>query len=80
MKKNETTFVIILLTILLTLFGAGMMKPDHYGFQTMCAHIGGIWCYWPSGRLRIFMIIIVIVALTLFITWLIKQLQNQKRK
>ena len=84
MVKNETALAIVIIIVLLFLFSEfGMMDFDLYGFSTMCAHIGGIWCYWPVGELRILIMIIsflAIAALSLFILWLIKQLQSQRRK
>ena len=84
MIRNEIELEIIIIVVLFFLFsGFGMMDFNSYGFSKMCAHIGGIWCYWPGGGLRVLIIIIlflVIVALLLFIFWLIKQFQNSRIK
>ena len=84
MIRNEIELEIIIIVVLFFLFsGFGMMDFNSYGFSTMCSHIGGIWCYWPSGGLRVLIIIILflaIVALLLFIFWMIKQFQNSRIK
>ena len=84
MAKNGTALAIVIIIVLFFLFsGFSMIDFNLYGFSTMCTHIGGIWCYWPVGELRILIMIIsflVITALLLFVLWLINQLQSQRRK
>ena len=74
-QKNDNTLAIVLIVLLFGGFGFGMM--GNYGSPWMCSHMGGIWCYWPTGGL--FMLImpaLIIVALVLFIVWLVKQIQK----
>jgi len=56
--------------------GPGMMGG--YGNSWMCAHMGGIWCYWPSFGWVIQ--VLIFVALVLFIVWMVKQLNEARQE
>jgi len=77
MKRNdETAVAIVLAVVLLLLFGGfGMMGFGGWGMMN--------WFYPDFGFSWIFMLVIrvlVIVALVLFILWLIRQLNSGGKK
>lgn len=83
-KNQKDTLLIAVLVFLFVLVffgGFGMMgfgefggMMGGYGNNYMCSHMGGIWCYWPSFGWIIN--ILIVVALVLFIIWIVKQIQN----
>ncbi|MBS3134821.1 hypothetical protein J4406_00395 [Candidatus Woesearchaeota archaeon] len=56
------------------LLGAKAVKADFGGFNMMGGYYGGMWFF---GTI---IWILVVVALVLLIIWLIKQLQEPRRK
>jgi len=78
MENNEVLLIVgIVLLILIVFYGGGMMGFGVFGsrYGMMDGFYGG------SGFIFgwIFMLV-VLVALVLFIIWLIKQLQNDRKK
>jgi hypothetical protein len=76
--------IVVLAAILLGFSGFGMMggwgggMMGGYGNSWMCAHMGGIWCYWPSFGWVIQ--VLIFVALVLFIVWMVKQLNEARQE
>ena len=75
--KNKDIIIIIAVVLAILLFGGfGMMGFNNYGMMN--------WMFGSGfGFMWIFMSLIwilVTVALVLFIAWLIKQLENPRRK
>ncbi len=71
---NEIAIAVILILVLLIIFGGfGMMGLGGYGM--MGIGYGTFSGFWPIGYI---IHILFIVALVLFIMWLIRQLQGQK--
>jgi carbon starvation protein CstA len=77
---NKTWIIILIVTLALALLvgGWGMMGYGGYGFNGMCSHMGGVWCYWPSFGWVIQ--VLITVALVLFIVWIVRQIQNSGGK
>ncbi len=72
-KNNEMIIIAVIVLVLIIFFGSfGLMRMWNYG-----------WMFPAFGFMWIFMFIIpilVIIALILFILWLVKQLQNKGEK
>jgi protein-S-isoprenylcysteine O-methyltransferase Ste14 len=82
MTKQNNTVLIVVFVVLLVLVGFGGfgrlgMMNSGYGFSGMCSMMGGIWCYWPSFGFVIQFLIVV--ALVLFIIWIVKLLQGERK-
>ena len=75
MEKDKSALIWILIAVILAIFlfgnfgmsGYGMMGNLNYGF-------GGMWIF---GFL---FMTLILVALILFILWLVKQLQNDNKR
>ena len=71
-RNNEIITIVIVVAVLLALFGwFGIVNTSSYGMM------GGFRFMWIFGWL---FMMLVIVALVLFIIWLVNQLQNPKGK
>ena len=79
--KHETALIIAVIVILLFLFSGfgsyGMMGFGNYGMMGGSYYGNGMNIFGIFGWI---IMLLVIVALVLFITWLIKQLQNPKQR
>lgn len=80
MEDNQIVLVVIIVAILIFLFGGfGIMGYNNCGTGGMMNWMmgGGFGTMWIVGSL---IWILIIVALVLFILWLVKQLQDTGRK
>ena len=76
-ENNVMLAVVIALIVLLALGGFGMMGFSNWGTGGMMnGFYGGLGFMWLFGWL---IMVLVVVALVLFILWLIKQLQGDKK-
>ncbi|MBS3091388.1 hypothetical protein J4217_02995 [Candidatus Pacearchaeota archaeon] len=78
MKEKESNIVlavVIVLVILLFFGGFGMM--GFWGAGMISGFFGGFGFMWIFGWM---ITILILVALILFILWLVKQLQGGKKK
>ena len=77
MKENETIIAVVIVFAVIILFGGfGMMGFSSYGYGGMMGNFGyGFGGMWLFGSL---FMVLILVALVLFIAWLIKQLQKSK--
>jgi uncharacterized membrane protein len=76
-KDNMNTALIVIVVVLLALIlfgGFGMMGIGNWGYgHMMSGFYGGFGTMWLFGW---FFMILVIVALVLFIVWMVKQIQQ----
>ena len=88
-RNNNSLMIALVVVLVLFLFGGFFggygfsMMGSGYGFNRMCSMMGGIWCYWPGPGAGIVMwlfMTLVVVALVLFIVWLVRQLQNPQMR
>ena len=77
MKENETIIAVVIVLAVIILFGVfGMMGFSSYGYGGMMGNFGyGFGGMWLFGSL---FMVLILIALVLFIFWLVKQLQNGK--
>ena len=78
MKDNNNLLIGIIIAVavflLLGMFGFGGMMGGGYGMMGNCGYgFGGMWIF---GFL---FMTLILVALVLFILWLVKQLQEDKK-
>lgn len=87
MKKQDNTLIIVLVVVFSILlfsgfgmmgFGSGMYGMMGYGNDYLCSNAGGIWCYMPIFGF-LFMILFWVVVV-LLVVWIVRQLQNGRRR
>ena len=74
-KENNAVIVAVIVLLILLIFGGfGMMGFGNYGGMMNWGY-GGFGTMWIFGWL---IMSLVVIALVLFIMWLVKQLQNSE--